>query len=210
MFKYTTRCINITSFIISVIIFFILNLFYSNFNQITRYTSFRAGFSVDQSIKDMQNTQQNQDTQKPENIQINSDSVEKENYDWCLEIPNIKLKAQISEGTTKEIMDKFIGHFEESSRLIGNVALAAHNRGYENNYFHDLRKLKEGDEILYTYKEDIKEYIVNKHYIIKDTDLSCLENTEENTITLITCVENEPEYRRCIQAVQVSETKEIF
>ncbi|MCI8411834.1 MAG: class D sortase [Clostridia bacterium] len=202
MFKYTTRCINITSFIISVIIFFILNLFYSNFNQITRYTSFRAGFSVDQSIKDMQNTQQNQDTQKPENIQINSDSVEKENYDWCLEIPNIKLKAQISEGTTKEIMDKFIGHFEESSRLIGNVALAAHNRGYENNYFHDLRKLKEGDEILYTYKEDIKEYIVNKHYIIKDTDLSCLENTEENTITLITCVENEPEYRRCIQGIE--------
>ena len=36
------------------------------------------------------------------------------------------------------------------------------------------------------------------------------ENTEENQITLITCVENQKEYRRCIQAVQVSETKEIF
>ncbi|MCI8411988.1 MAG: class D sortase [Clostridia bacterium] len=202
MFKYTTRCINITSFIISMIIFFILNLFYSNFDQIARYTSFRAGFSVDEVIEDMPNLQQNQDSQKPEDIQINSDSVKEENYDWCLEIPNIDLKAQISEGTTKEVMDKFIGHFEESSRLIGNVALAAHNRGYENNYFHDLKKLKEGDEILYTYKEEIKEYIVNKHYIIKDTDLSCLENTEENTITLITCVENEPEYRRCIQGIE--------
>lgn len=202
MFKYTTRCINITSFIISMIIFFILNLFYSNFDQIARYTSFRAGFSVDEVIEDMPNLQQNQEAQKPEDIQINSDSVKEENYDWCLEIPNIDLKAQISEGTTKEVMDKFIGHFEESSRLIGNVALAAHNRGYENNYFHDLKKLKEGDEILYTYKEEIKEYIVNKHYIIKDTDLSCLENTEENTITLITCVENEPEYRRCIQGIE--------
>ena len=29
-----------------------------------------------------------------------------------------------------------------------------------------------------------------------------LEKTEENTITLITCVENEPEYRRCVQAIE--------
>ena len=26
--------------------------------------------------------------------------------------------------------------------------------------------------------------------------------TEENRITLITCVENEPEYRRCIQGIE--------
>ena len=32
-----------------------------------------------------------------------------------------------------------------------------------------------------------------------------VDKTEENRLTLITCVENEPEYRRCIQAVEKEE-----
>ena len=35
--------------------------------------------------------------------------------------------------------------------------------------------------------------------IIKDTDTYVIENTKENIITLITCVENKPELRRCVQ-----------
>lgn len=97
-------------------------------------------------------------------------------------------------------MDKFIGHFEESEKWIGNVCLAAHNRGYENNYFSEIKKLNEGDKIIYHYKGSSREYLVQKNYIIQDTDLSCLEDTEDNTITLITCVENEPNYRRCVKA----------
>lgn len=99
-------------------------------------------------------------------------------------------------------MDKYIGHFEETKTWGGNVCLAAHNRGYENNYFSRAKELKEGDKIIYHYQNLSKEYIVEKHEIIKDTDLSCLEDTEENKITLITCVENEPNYRRCIQAIE--------
>ena len=34
---------------------------------------------------------------------------------------------------------------------------------------------------------------------VSETD-TILENTEENILTLITCVENEPNYRRCVQA----------
>ena len=34
-----------------------------------------------------------------------------------------------------------------------------------------------------------------------------LKETEENMLTLITCVENQPEYRRCIQAVEKEEGK---
>ena len=99
-------------------------------------------------------------------------------------------------------MDKFIGHFEETSKDKGNVGLAAHNRGYENNYFAKLKELKEGDKIIYQYQNTKREYIITKHVIIKDTDWTNLEDTKENTITLITCVENEPEYRRCIQGVE--------
>ena len=99
-------------------------------------------------------------------------------------------------------MDKFVGHFEETTKTSGNVGLAAHNRGYPVNYFADIKKLKEGDEIIYKYFEFEKTYLVTENKIIEDIDWEPLENTKENKITLITCVENEPEYRRCIQAIE--------
>ena len=43
--------------------------------------------------------------------------------------------------------------------------------------------------------------VVNE--IIHQTDWRYIENTEDNRITLITCVENMYEYRRCIQAVEI-------
>ena len=46
---------------------------------------------------------------------------------------------------------------------------------------------------------------MEKCRIIKDTEWEYLDNTEENMLTLITCVENEPEYRRCVQAVEKEE-----
>lgn len=123
--------------------------------------------------------------------------------DWKIIIPSISLEAEIADDTTKEVMDKYVGHFKDMSKTTGNVGLAAHNRGYPVNYFENLKKLKEGDLIIYQYKNFKMEYIVNKTEIIKDTDWSRLENIEEkNVITLITCVENEPEYRRCIQGFE--------
>ncbi len=121
---------------------------------------------------------------------------------WYIQIDKIALKAPIQEGTSQKILEDYVGHFEESSKNLGNICLAAHNRGYKNNYFGRLKELQEGDEITYTYGNIEKIYIVTKHEIIKNTDWSLLEPTEENTITLITCVENEPEYRRCIQGVE--------
>ena len=50
--------------------------------------------------------------------------------------------------------------------------------------------------------EFTKEYVVTENNIIKDTDWTYLEETGENTITLITCIENEPEYRRCVRGIE--------
>jgi LPXTG-site transpeptidase (sortase) family protein len=124
---------------------------------------------------------------------------------WQIEIPKISLIANIAEGTTKDILNKYVGHFENTSRKEGNIGLAAHNRGYEVNYFKDLKLLTKGDEIKYKYNELEKTYEVEKCRIIKDTEWEYLEETEENRLTLITCVENQPEYRRCIQAVEKEE-----
>ena len=99
-------------------------------------------------------------------------------------------------------MDLYVGHFSETSKTNGNIGLAGHNRGYDVNYFSDLKKLKENDEIMYQYIDFKETYVVKENIIIKDNDWSYLENTEKNTITLITCVENEPEYRRCVYGIK--------
>jgi len=167
-----------------------LNLFCSYFNFLSKKAVLKAGFSVNSTIQT-----------KVENV-ISKSEVNSKQNDWYLEIPNINLKAYIAEGTTKEIMDEFVGHFEETERWKGNVCLAAHNRGYKNNYFSELKRLQKGEKIIYTFENASREYLVEKNSIIQATDLTCLESTEDNILTLITCVENEPNYRRCIKATQ--------
>ena len=141
---------------------------------------------------------------------LSNQNPQEENYKWQIEIEKISLNAEIAEGTSKEILNKYIGHFEETQKEKGNIGLAAHNRGYDVNYFQNLKLLREGDEIKYKYNQYENTYEVTKNIIIKDTDWQYLENTEENTLTLITCVENEPNYRRCVQAVEKEESEEMY
>ena len=126
---------------------------------------------------------------------------------WEIEIPKISLKATIAEGTTKETLNQYVGHFEQTQKEEGNIGLAAHNRGYEVNYFQNLKLLQKGNEIKYIHNQFEKIYEVEKCRIIKDTEWEYLEDTEDNRLTLITCVENQPEYRRCIQAVEKEEVR---
>ena len=190
MFRYSTIYINLVSFFITLIIFLFGEYVISNYDTFTKKSSLRAGFQVENISNGIAQENIIQEETKEEEKET------KEN--WYLEIPKINLKAPISEGTTSEVMDDYIGHFEETSKDLGNIGLAAHNRGYKNNYFRDLKQLKENDEIYYTYNGKTRKYVVTQSIIIKDTDWTYLEETKENTITLITCVENQPEYRRCI------------
>ena len=122
---------------------------------------------------------------------------------WQIEIPKIDLIAPIKEGTSQEVMLEYVGHFENTEFIYGNVGLAAHNRGFPINYFSRLKELVEGDEIIYKAQGEEKTYQVFLKTIIKDTDWSYLQATDKNTITLITCVENKPNNRLCIQGIEV-------
>ena len=122
---------------------------------------------------------------------------------WQIEIPKINLVAPIAEGTSANIMNEYVGHFEETPKNKGNIGLAAHNRGYKINYFQNLKLLQKGDLIIYTYNGEISKYSVNELGIIKDIDWSKLESSSQDKLTLITCLEDEPEYRRYIQAVKL-------
>ncbi len=202
IFVYTTKFINIISFMISIIIYLFINLCINHVDIPINKVQFKADFTVQEDITQKDQLSSNYlEENEIENVDTTEEKYTEEE-EWYIQIEKIGLKAPIQEGTTQQIMEDFVGHFEESSKDFGNVCLAAHNRGYKNNYFSRIKELQEGDEIRYKYKNIEKTYIVTKHEIIENTDWSNLERTEENKITLITCVENEPEYRRCVQGVE--------
>lgn len=122
---------------------------------------------------------------------------------WRIKIPKINLDAPIETGTTQYVLAKAVGHFEETPKWNGNVALAGHNRGIECNFFQNIKNLNVGDKIIYTTKNGKREYKVIMNKIIKQTNWEYIKNTKDNRITLITCVENMYEYRRCIQAIEI-------
>lgn len=124
---------------------------------------------------------------------------------WQVELPKINLVAPVSEGTSQEVMLEYVGHFENTSKWEGNVGLAAHNRGYPINYFSRLKEIKKGDKIIYKTKYGIKTYKIKTIEIIEDTDWSYLQETKDNRITLITCVENKPNQRLCLQGIEIKE-----
>ena len=177
---YSNKNVNLISIIISAIIFLLINLFINNF--------FKIISTKNQSLIS-------------ENIEEKNDNKDiTEN--WYIEINAINLRAPIKEGTDMEILNTVVGHFEETPLTTGNVGLAGHNRGYEKNYFEKVKDLKIGEEIKYKYNDFEKIYIIDKIEIIKNTNWRYLENTQENKITLITCVEDQPDYRRCVQATE--------
>ena len=197
---YTSKFINVLSFIISIILYLVINILLNSNILKPEKIEFKVNFTAQENF--IQNQTIDSENLTNDNAIILNETNKLNN--WYIQIDKIALKAPIQEGTSKEILDDYVGHFEESSKNLGNVCLAAHNRGYKNNYFSRLKELQEGDEIKYIYQDVERTYIVTKHEIIQNTDWSHLEPTEENTITLITCVENEPEYRRCIQGMEKS------
>lgn len=127
-----------------------------------------------------------------------------DNIEAFLTIPSLNIyQAPISEGTTQNVMKNYIGHFSNTSYDVGNIGLASHNRGNGACYFKDLYKLKKGDYIFYTYKDTINKYVVSNIVVIDSYDWSYLENTSENKLTLITCINDKPQLRLCIQALQM-------
>lgn len=175
---------------------------------------FNETYRIFEHIKDKTANSVTEGKKEDEEIMKTDKSKEKESEEtkeeyeediWQVEIPKINLIAPISEGTSQEVMLEFVGHFENTSSWNGNVGLAAHNRGYPINYFSKLKELNNEDRIIYKTKYGTKTYAIKTIKIIEDTDWSYLQKTKENKITLITCVENKPSQRLCVQAIEIKE-----
>lgn len=117
-----------------------------------------------------------------------------------LKIPTIDVSVKVYDGTTTANMKKGATHFTETSYWDGNVAMAAHNR---SSYFGKIYRLKSGDKITYSTNVGTRRYEVTSVYKIGDDDTSCLKDSTDNRLTLLTCVENQSAYRWCVIAKEV-------
>ena len=159
--------------------------------------------TVNNIVSDLNNnTTSNEANTTNNKKQDSSNEIKDKTNKWRIEIPKINLNAPIREGTTQEIMLEAVGHFTETPRDTGNIGLAAHNRGYECNFFERIKELNKGDKIIYRNGNKTRTYLVETNTVIKQTNWNYLKPTKDNRITLITCEKDMREYRRCIQAIE--------
>lgn len=200
MSNYSKRKGVLVSVIVSIVIWISLNFILIQFQENQKK-------EVDSTFI-LKTSKTNVTTNINENVQSEIEKYEIINNqfksnNWRIFISKINLDAPILEGTSQEVLRRGVGHFTSTSKWDGNVVLAAHNRGYKYNFFQEIDRLEIGDIIEYQTEQGKKSYKVSWKEKIKETDLSCLENTKENKITLITCIENMPEYRLCVQAEEI-------
>jgi len=102
-----------------------------------------------------------------------------------LDIPKAGLSVMVMDGTDDATLRVAVGHIP-GTRLpgpAGNVGLA----GHRDSFFRGLSKLRIGDEITLTTREDTLHYTVESMRIVSPDDVSVLQDTSYPALTLVTC-----------------------
>lgn len=117
-------------------------------------------------------------------------------------IQNFPVKDGLGNDELLTIMKTAIGHFAETPIWNGNIGLCGHNRDY-NIDFRQLKNVNVGDTVTYRTNFGTRTYKITVKTEIAETDFSYLEDTVDNRITMITCIEDKPSKRLVVQAVQI-------
>ena len=102
-----------------------------------------------------------------------------------------------------DAMRKGIAHYKTTSAWNGNIGVCAHNGNASYCWFHDLYKLEKGDMVIYQTALGTRTYEVLEIREIEETDWSMLGRTEDNRITMTTCIDGKPSKRLVVQAVEI-------
>jgi LPXTG-site transpeptidase (sortase) family protein len=122
-----------------------------------------------------------------------------------LTIPDIDLSVRVYESDDDMAdMEKGAAHFKSTSAWEGNIGLSAHNVNFDGTagYFYALHTLTPGTVIQYETALGTREYAVESVTEIAETDWSTLGRTEDNRISLITCITGKPASRLSVQAIE--------
>ena len=135
----------------------------------------------------------------PEKAELKDGSI------GVLTIESIGVSAPVYETDDEmEAMRKGIAHYKTTSAWNGNIGLCAHNGTASYCWFRDLHKVEKGDKVTYQTALGTRTYQVSEIKEIEETDWFMLGRTEDNRITMTTCIDGKPSKRLVVQAVEVS------
>jgi sortase A len=102
-----------------------------------------------------------------------------------IEIPGIGVSAMILEGVGHRTLRRGVGHIPGTPlpRWDGNVGLAAHR----DSFFRGLKDISKNDIITLKTLHGTFQYRVESTEIVRPEDTHVLEDTDEPTLTLVTC-----------------------
>lgn len=102
-----------------------------------------------------------------------------------ISIPKIDLSAIVVEGTDHHALKLGPGHLVGSAYAggEGNAVITAHR----DTFFRHIVELKKGDQIMVQRDGKTYTYEVSSQRIVKPDDLSVIQPTNDNRLTLITC-----------------------
>ena len=132
--------------------------------------------------------------------EVTSDLYYSGGYLAVLKIPSLGVNVKVYQGTDTDALAKGAGHFEGTSIWDGNCVIAGHNRG-THGIFGGIHTLSSGDIITLTTVLGTRTYAVISVTKVSVYDISGLESSATNMITLYTCVADQPDYRWCVRAV---------
>jgi sortase A len=102
-----------------------------------------------------------------------------------LRIARIRLEVPVLPGTDDVTLDRGVGHIEGTAApdAEGNIGIAGHRDGF----FRGLKDIRPGDLIELVTVRDTFVYRVEQTWVVDPTDVSVLDPTPGQVLTLVTC-----------------------
>lgn len=137
--------------------------------------------------------EQNEEKQNKKDHKKKDSLLLQEGVIGIIEIPSLDIKYPVFEGAGSVQLNEGIGHMTNTTELCGkgNCVLAGHNGSRRGVYFTYLCNIEAGAKVVLTNRKKEKhEYTVKEMKVVNPYDEWVTEQTEEESLTLFTCVEH--------------------
>lgn len=121
---------------------------------------------------------------------LRREKLMKENV--VIEIPDLRIKAPVLEGTDNDVLAIAAGHFIGTGAPgSGNYCIAGHSSTIYKEYFNNLKNIEIGMEIdLYNINKVQYVYKVTESFIVNPDEVWILDDFEDDRVTVVTCTDD--------------------